>query len=175
MRYTFPTFVAMLCTAGLLLLTRAGAMLAAETQTPEAADANAVEQVLRAYEDAWSRHDARAIASFYYEPAIRVSPAGPILRATRAVQEAFFSGLLPTLAQQGYTTSSWEQLDVRLLDASTAVASGVVERHRADGTVFQRQGVTYNLWRTSDGWKIFLSATHAPATALRFEAAGRTP
>jgi hypothetical protein len=52
--------------------------------------------------------------------------------------------------------------------ANTAVASGVVVRHKADGRVFQRQGVTYNLWRTDEGWKIFLSATHAPSEALHF-------
>jgi hypothetical protein len=34
--------------------------------------------------------------------------------------------------------------------------------------VFVRVGVTYGLWKTSEGWKIFLSATHEPDTALRF-------
>lgn len=57
---------------------------------------------------------------------------------------------------------------MRLLDANTAIASGVVVRRRNDGSVFQRQGVTYALWRTEQGWKIFLSATHPPSTALRF-------
>jgi len=175
MRSRFLAFAARLCTTALLLLSPPTPALAAEAQAPEATDGQSVEQALRAYEDAWSRHDARAIASFYYEPAMRVSPAGPILRATRAAQEAFFSGLLSTLLQQGYATSAWEQLEVRLLDANTAIASGVVVRHRTDGNVFQRQGVTYNLWRTPEGWKIFLSATHAPAAALRFESTGRAP
>jgi thioredoxin-related protein len=42
-----------------------------------------------------------------------------------------------------------------------------VVRSRADGTLFQRQGVTYGLWRDAEGWRIFLSATHGPSTALR--------
>lgn len=132
-------------------------------------DSQAVIKVMHAYEDAWSRHDARAIADFYYEPAIRVSPGGPTVRATRAMQETFFAGFLPALVQQGYATSAWEHLEVRLLDKNTAIASGVVVRHREDGSVFQRQGVTYTLWRTEQDWKIFLSATHSPSTALRFE------
>jgi hypothetical protein len=86
----------------------------------------------------------------------------------RALQETFFSGFRPSLVQQGYATRTWEHLDVRLLDANTAIASGVVVRHRNDGSVFQRQGVTYTLWRTEQGWKIFLSATHLPSTALHF-------
>ena len=93
---------------------------------------------------------------------------GPIVRATRAAQEEFFSGLLPGLVKEGYAKSIWDHLEVRLLDDHTAIASGVVTRYRADGSVFQRQGVTYGLWRTGQGWKIFLSKTHTPSTALRF-------
>jgi len=175
MRSRFLLMIATLCIPVLFLLSPAAVASAVQAQAPEAINGHSVEQVLRAYEDAWSRHDSRAIAMFYYEPTIRVSPAGPILRATRATQETFFNGLLATLVQQGYATSTWEQLEVRLLDENTAVASGVVVRHRTDGNVFQRQGVTYNLWRTPEGWKIFLSATHAPATALRFESTEHAP
>jgi ketosteroid isomerase-like protein len=152
---------------GLVLLLLCSAVVADESKTAEG-DVQAVIQLLHAYEEAWSRHDAHAIAGFYYEPAMRVSPAGPSVRATRAMQEAFFSGFLPSLLQQGYATSTWEHLEVRLLDANTAVASGVIVRHRGDDSVFQRQGVTYTLWRSEEGWKIFLSATHSPSTALRF-------
>ena len=108
----------------------------------------AVEDTLRAYEQAWSHLDAHAAASFYYEPAMRVTNGGPVIRATRSDQEVFFNGFL--------------------LDPNTAIASGVTVRYRADGSVFARVGVTYGLWRTSEGWKIFLSATHGPDTVLRF-------
>ncbi len=90
------------------------------------------------------------------------------MRNTRAMQRAFFNGLLAKLVGEGYSRSAWERLEVRLLDANTALASGVVARVRAGGSIFQRQAVTYGLWRTGEGWKIFLSATHAPETALRF-------
>jgi len=136
---------------------------------PRAAVAEPVEAVLRAYEEAWSRHDAHAIAGFYHEPAMRVSPGGPIVRQNRAAQEAFFAGLLTGLVKQGYARSEWETLQVRLLDENTAIASGVVVRRRDDGSVFQRQGVTYTLWRDAQTWRIFLSATHSPSSALRFE------
>jgi len=140
----------------------------ADGPTKVLTEARAVEQVLYAYEDAWSRHDAPAIAGFYYEPAMRISPNGPIVRATRAAQEEFFNVLLPELVKEGYSKSVWDHLEVRLLDDNTAIASGVVTRYRANGSVFQRQGVTYGLWRTDRGWKIFLSKTHAPTAALHF-------
>jgi len=128
----------------------------------------AVKKVMEAYEQAWSRHDGGAVASFYSEPAMRVSKAGPAVRATRADQEAFFNAFLRGLVERGYARSAWEKLEVRLLDSQTAIASGVTVRYRADGSVFERVAVTYGLWCTADGWKIFLSATHSPDTALRF-------
>jgi ketosteroid isomerase-like protein len=127
-----------------------------------------VRQTLQAYEQAWSRHDAAAIAAFYFEPAMRVSKSGPVIRANRADQEAFFAGYLRAMTERGYERSEWELLDVSLLDAQTALASGIAVRYRADGTVLERVGLTYNLWKTGEGWKIFLSATHAPERALRF-------
>ena len=151
-----------------LRIALAAALLCAAASS-HSAGADPVEVVLRAYEEAWSRHDAHAIAGFYQAPAMRVSPGGPIVRQNSAIQEAFFRGLLATLVKQGYARSEWERLQVRLLDENTAIASGVVLRLRDDGSEFQRQGVTYALWRGAEGWKIILSATHAPSTALRFE------
>jgi ketosteroid isomerase-like protein len=123
---------------------------------------------LQAYEEAWNRHDAHAVAGFYYEPAMRVGRGGPVVRPTRADQEAFFSGFLRGLVSRGYAGSAWEQLEVRLLDEETAVASGVTVRYRADGDVLERVAVTYGLRKAPEGWKIFLSTTHAPDTVLRF-------
>lgn len=141
-------------------------MLAVDAQAEDGAQE--VVQVMHAYEDAWSRHDAHAIAGFYCEPAMRVTKDGPAVRETRAVQEAFFGGFLPPLVTKGYDHSAWDRLDVRLLDANTAIVSGAVTRYRRDGSVFERQGVTYGLWRTNQGWRIFFSATHDPAAALSF-------
>jgi len=127
-----------------------------------------VRQTLQAYEQAWTRHDAHAVADFYFEPAMRVSKGGPVVRATRADQETFFDGYLRAIAARGYERSEWESLDARLLDPQTALASGISVRYRADGSVLERVAVTYQLWYTDKGWKIFLSATHAPETVLQF-------
>ena len=134
-------------------------------------DERAVQAVIRDYEAAWSRHDAHAIASFYFEPAMRVSAAGPSVRETRAVQEAVFSGLLQRLAQRGYATSVLQHLEVHLLDVDTAIASGVVMRDRPDGSVLETLGATWLLWRTTEGWKIFLSTNHDPEAAVHFKSA----
>ena len=123
---------------------------------------------MQAYEEAWGRHDAAAVASFYYEPAMRVGQAGPVVRSTRKDQETFFSGFLQGLVGRGFERSEWVELDVRLLDAQTAIASGVAVRYKTDGEVLERVAVTYGLRKTDAGWKIFLSTTHAPDTALRF-------
>jgi ketosteroid isomerase-like protein len=129
---------------------------------------DAIRQTLQAYEQAWSRHDAHAVAGFYFEPAMRVSKAGPVVRPTQADQENFFDGYLRGFVARGYDRSEWESLEVRLLDAQTGLASGITVRYRADGSVLERVAVTYSLWSTEKGWKIFLSATHAPQSVLQF-------
>jgi uncharacterized protein (TIGR02246 family) len=128
----------------------------------------AVKDVLKAYEEAWSRHDAEAVASFYFEPAMRVGKGGPVVRATRAEQKAFFDGFLRGLVERGYARSAWEEVEVRLLDPQTALASGITVRYRDDGTVLERLAVTYGLRDSAQGWKIFMSATHSPDSVLRF-------
>ena len=129
---------------------------------------DAIRQTLQAYEQAWSRHDAHAVARFYFEPAMRVSKAGPVVRPTQTDQENFFDGYLRGMVGRGFDRSEWESLEVRLLDAQTGLASGITVRYRADGSVLERVAVTYQLWSTEKGWKIFLSATHAPDSVLHF-------
>ena len=129
---------------------------------------DAIRQTLQDYEQAWSRHDARAVAGFCFEPAMRVGKAGPVIRATQVDQETFFDGYLRGMVGRGYDRSEWESLEVRLLDAQTGLASGIAVRYRADGSVLERVAVTYQLWSTDKGWKIFLSATHAPQSVLHF-------
>jgi len=48
------------------------------------------------------------------------------------------------------------------MDDQTAIASGVTLRFKKDGTLIERTGVSYGLWKTQDGWKIFWAATHNP-------------
>jgi uncharacterized protein (TIGR02246 family) len=132
------------------------------------AEEETVKEVLTAYEEAWSRHDGEAVAGFYFEPAMRIGKAGPVVRATRAEQKAFFEGFLRGLVERGYARSAWEELEVRLLDPQTAIASGITVRYRSDGTVLERVAVTYGLRESAEGWKIFMSATHAPDSVLRF-------
>jgi len=129
---------------------------------------DAVKDALKAYEQAWSQHDGQAVASFYYEPAMRVGKGGPVVRATQAEQSAFFEAFLRGLVERGYARSAWEELEVRLLDPQTALASGITVRYREDGSVLERVAVTYGLRKSGEGWKIFLSATHSPDSVLRF-------
>jgi hypothetical protein len=79
------------------------------------------------------------------------------------------AGYLRAMIERGYERSEWESLNGRLLDAQTALASGVAVRYRLDGSILERVGLTYHFWKTGDGWKIFVSATHAPENVLRFQ------
>ncbi len=48
-----------------------------------------IKAVMTGYEKAWSQHDAKAIANYYHEPAMRVSKTGPTVRPTSKSQEIF--------------------------------------------------------------------------------------
>ena len=98
---------------------------------------------------------------------MRVSRGGPIVRPTRADRETFVAGLVRGLVEQGYARSESEEIEVRLLDAQTAIASRVTVRYKSDSSVLERLGVTYWLRETDGGWRIFLFATYVPA-ALHF-------
>lgn len=99
---------------------------------------------------------------------MRVGKNGPVVRAARAGQETFFAGFLRGMVARAYERSTWETLEVLLLDPQTGIASGITTRYRSDGTVFERVAVTYGLWHSDQGWKIFFSATHTPESVLRF-------
>jgi ketosteroid isomerase-like protein len=143
-------------------------LLAAISVTALAGDEAEVIQTLQDYEAAWSRHDANAIASFYYEPAMRIGRGGPVVRPLRSDQETFFSGFMPELIRRGFDHSGFEELNVHLLDTDTAIASGILLRYRKEGDVLERAAVSFGLRKTTDGWKIFLTDTHAPDTVMRF-------
>ena len=132
--------------------------------TPE----QAVKETLEGYERAWTAKDAHAVASFYFEPAMRVSRGGPTVRPSRADQEAFFREFLRSLVERGFSRSEFESLEVRMLDARTAIASGIVLRYKDDGALLDRVAVTYDLTDTPEGWKIFVSATHPADAVLHF-------
>ena len=128
-----------------------------------------IEKVMNGYEKAWSHHDAKAIASFYHEPSMRVSKTGPTVRKTVKDQEIFFEGLLGDLVTKGYDHSDWETLNIHLMDTNTAIVSGVILRYRKDGSLMYRTAVSYGLWKSLDEWKIFWSATHAPEGVMQFK------
>lgn len=129
----------------------------------------AIRSVMLAYEQAWSEHDAKAVASYYFAPAIRVSKTGPSVRATIKDQELFFEGLLGSMVARGYDHSEWETLNIHQMDERTATASGITLRYKKDGSLMERTAVSYGLWKDVDSWKIFWSATHNPSSVMAFK------
>ncbi len=121
-----------------------------------------IRAVMIGYEQAWSKRDAKAVASYYHEPAIRGSRVGPTARPTIKSQEIFFEGFLGSLVIRGYDYSDWESLNIHIMNAQTAVAGGITLRYKKDGTLMERAAVSYGLWKTIDGWEIFWSTTHTP-------------
>ena len=56
---------------------------------------------------------------------------------------------------------------MKLLDQTTALASGVFVRHKTDGSELETIGATYVLRETEGEWKISVVVRHPPASVIR--------
>jgi len=118
------------------------------------------------YAEAFARLDARAIVSFYNEPALLISQQGIVALSTGAEVERFFGRLMAELRVEGYAKSEFPQLSEHSLSSDLSVVSGVGVWRKANGEEMRRFGLTYTLCRALPSWKIVVAAVHDPDAAL---------
>jgi hypothetical protein len=82
--------------------------------------------------------------------------------------EAAYTALIQELRLRGYSHSVWSELYVKVLDASTALESGVPVRF-ANGDELERIGATYLLRKSGAAWKIAVLTVHAPDTVIQLD------
>ena len=96
--------------------------------------------------------DPQRLLPYYHEPLMIVTAARTLVLTTRTDVEVWLKPFIQRLKDQGWDTrSEWAQLHVKQLSAGVAVASALILRHKADGQLLERVGVTYVLRKTSDG------------------------
>jgi ketosteroid isomerase-like protein len=118
------------------------------------------------YAEVFARLDARAIVSFYNEPALLISPQGIVALSTGADVERFFGRLMADLRADGYAKSEFPLLAEHYLSSDLAVVSGVGVWRKANGEELRRFGLTYTLCRALPSWKIVVAVVHDPDAAL---------
>jgi hypothetical protein len=79
---------------------------------------------------------------------------------TTADVQTFYGATLRDLKERDYSHSKWQELHVKLLGTTVALASGVFTRCKTDGSELATLGATY-LLRKSDGvWRILVITVH---------------
>ena len=93
-----------------------------------------MDHAFRDYNDAFGRGDVSAICQHYNVPFVLISSQGVKVLPTVFEIEAFWGGVIRDLRERGYSHSTRSELHVKLLDQTTALASGVFVRHKTDGS-----------------------------------------
>jgi hypothetical protein len=141
----------------------------AQTQSTdqEQAEKTAVDHAMRDYNDAFGRGDLSAIGQHINVPFVVISSQGVKVLPTMSEIEAFYGGLQRDLRPRGYSHSTISELHVKLLDQTTALASGVFVRHKTDGSELETIGATYMLHKTEGEWKIAVVTRNPLANVIR--------
>lgn len=117
------------------------------------ADQDAIHQCVGGYYDAYPKNSAAA-AAFYGEPAMFVRPDRLIMLNKREEIESLFAKMLADVTKLGYASSHLITSNIKCLNSTTALYSGVLKRLKTDGSEMGRGGVTYLLHKSDDSWKI---------------------
>jgi ketosteroid isomerase-like protein len=120
----------------------------------------AVTSVLRDYYSAFSKLDVQAILPYFHEPSFLIGPGGVAATSTHAALTAMFTPVMEDLRARKYARSELSDLRVKQLSATTALASGIAVRYKADGQELEQVGVTYLLHKADGGWKITVVVAH---------------
>ena len=120
------------------------------------------------YVEVFERLDPQAIASYYNEPALLISPQGIASLPTSAYVEQFFDSVMADLKAQGYARSEFPRLAEHYLSNELALVSGVGVWKKASGEQLRRFGLTYTLRRTLQSWRIVVATIHDENSALFF-------
>jgi hypothetical protein len=128
-----------------------------------------VVQALETYLLDFNRHDIAAIKSFFSCPLMLIMPqGGPTCLTSEEQIGGSFSAILEGLLSNGFTHSHWQDMSIKLLTDTCALASTVVVRFKGEGVELERLGATYTLCNQGHGWQVTTLVAHSPDSVLKF-------
>ncbi len=119
-------------------------------------------ETFRRYVKAFETLQPEAVVPYYHEPCLFMSPQVVMTLQSSANVVAFFTTVMAGLRGDGYASSAFPHLRVRMLSDVVATVEGVGTWKRADGTELRRFGLTYTLRRNDSGWRIAVAVVHDP-------------
>lgn len=114
------------------------------------------------YTRAFQALDAKAVATFFHEPSMLITPRGVLaLPNTWAVEQAY-ADIMDQLRGGPYASTEFSSASERMLSAELVEVSGDGTWVDRDGQRYMPFGFTYTLRRTELGFRIVVALAHAP-------------
>lgn len=120
-----------------------------------------IQRFFDAFVAAFAQFDGSLVAKRYTTPYVSLDAQG-VLRPFHTMAEiaGYFQSVLTAYHQQGCRSCRFGDLEVVSMGARSALATVSWELLRADGSVASGWRESYNLLRTSQGWRVFASTDH---------------
>lgn len=112
------------------------------------------------YTQAFGALDARAVAQYFYEPALLITPKDVIALPDAAAVERTYARIMSEMPRD-YTRTEFRGLSERRLGDDLSVVTGNGSWKNAANDDIMPFGMTYTLRRTGDAWRIVTAAVHA--------------
>jgi hypothetical protein len=133
----------------------------------EAAVTRVLADYYNAFTSACSTLDVRAIWPYFNEPSLLIGPGGMLAAPTREILSAAFTPAMEGLRAKGFGRSELNVRDIKLLNLTTMLVTGIAMRYKPDGQELERAGFTYVLHKAASGWKIAVLIGHDKEAARR--------
>ena len=117
-------------------------------------------EAFREYTRAFQALDSRAIAGYFHEPAVLITPKEVLALPTAAAAEQAFARILAELPPD-YVRTDFSPVVAHRLGDDLAMLSGSGSWKNAADEDIMPFGMTYTLRRTGGAWRIVVAATHA--------------
>lgn len=129
-------------------------------------DEDAIRAVLRGVEVAFSDTDLPRYLSFFHSPYVIMAPEGVIALSSEDEALTVLRPQIKNLRARGYVRSEIDRATVKLLSASTALATVEWIRFKANDEELERLGATYAFFKGDNGWKIVMVTVYPPTTLV---------
>lgn len=115
------------------------------------------------YFDEENGGDLSVVLNHFSEQTLQVPPnAAPRIAQGRDVLAKGFSFFVNSLKKKGATGIRWEKVQYVKLGDSHALASNIANVYDKNNEVIDRRSSVYSLYKTADGWQIFMIQSIKP-------------
>jgi hypothetical protein len=122
-------------------------------------------EVFWGYTRAFQALDPKAVAAFFHEPAMLITPRGArALPNTWAVERAY-AEIMDELRGTSYARTEFSSASERRLDDELVAVTGNGTWVDRDGRRYMPFGFTYTLRWTELGYRIVIALVHAPGSS----------